>query len=325
MLSPNKQAGQNRNRWLIWVLPVFTLAVCTLISWLLVTQLAPAKSDYDNELPTVNHDITHMQDRLTGLDNIASRQIETIAEMKDSTLQSIDNANHRLELLAGQIQETSAQTSGLQSDLGTLNDRTDLLESSADQLNSADQQINSAVTAADAKAASALTKIDTLNTSVTKLNTAVQDFSAGLQIKPEISASSTTAGTGYVTLTIESDIAQIVAFKLEFRPPADSDVLPTGATMDQLLHTLYTTPPLVVHQATSSGKLVRGDYQLFWDDDEYHVGLIIFITEGAEIKAGSQTKKVYFKYTDDDESYDVLITPIVVTGETTDGSEPDTW
>jgi hypothetical protein len=131
----------------------------------------------------------------------------------------------------------------------------------------------------------------------------VNGLAPGLQIV----LSSTSSA---ITLTINSDVAQNIAFNIAFRPTSD---MPTSsATMDAALAVLYTAPPITL----TAGSSVRGDYTLYWNaaDGAYHVGQISFITTGTALTAGTNTRTITYTTTD---NYEILVTPLFLTGTST--------
>jgi hypothetical protein len=194
------------------------------------------------------------------------------------------------------ISQTQADLAGVKTQANNLKTQTDSLKTQTDALGTQATQLGSQLTTVSQKT-------DTTKTSLDSLTTKVAGLAPGLQITPSWSS-------GYITLTINSDIAQTIAFKLDFRPTSD---MPTAVnTMDAALATLYVAPPV----ALTAGSAVRGDYTLFWStsDSTYHVGGISFITMGTALTAGANTKTISYSTSG---SYEILIIPIYPTGTPT--------
>ena len=280
----NKARGAN-----VWLVAIVAILVASLINWFMVTNLAEPKSVYAADINKINNSIGHENDSATSLNAFSSYQNTLISNLSDNTQSQFDDVNNSITDANNKINQTQTDLAGVQTQANNLKTQTDNMATQATQL-------NNQLTTVSQTAANTQTSLNTLTTKVNGL-------APGLQIVP-------TSSSGTITLTIKSDVAQTVAFMVEFRPTTDMPT--TMATMDTALTALYTTPPVTL----TAGSSVRGDYTLYWNstDSTYHVGLISFITMGTSLIAGMNTKTITYNTTG---TYEILITPVLPTGTST--------
>jgi hypothetical protein len=286
-----KNSGVN-----VWLVAIAIVLVTTLINWLLVTNLAAPKTVYAADINKINNSMSHVNDSTTSLNNFTNYENTRIDTLSDDTQNQFDDVNNSITDSNNKISQTQADLAGVKTQANNLKTQTDSLKTQTDTLGTQATQLGSQLTTVSQKADSTKTSLDTLTTKVAGL-------APGLQITPSWSS-------GYITLTINSDVAQTIAFKLDFRPTSD---MPTSVnTMDAALAALYAAPPV----ALTAGSAVRGDYTLYWSttDSTYHIGDISFITMGTALSAGSNTKTITYSTSG---SFEILITPVYLTGTST--------
>ena len=251
----------------------------------MVINLAAPKSDYASEINRINNSMGHMDDSATSLDNFTNYQNTQINDLSDSTQTQFDEVN-------GSITDTNNKITQTQNDLLGVEAKANNLQTQTNDLASQSTQLGNQLTTVSQEGENNSNALGTLSATVNGLP-------AGLQITPSVSS-------GTINLSINSGIAQTIAFKLEFRPTSD---VPQVATLDGALAALYNNPPVTL----TAGSLVRGDYTLYWNpsDSLYHLGLITFITMGTSLTAGANTKSITYTTSG---TYEILITPIYPTG-----------
>lgn len=279
-----------------------TVLISSLITWGLITGLTTSKSVYAADINRIYNNIAHMKDSSASLDNFTGYQNSRIDSLTDFTQthfdevnNSISDANGRISDANKRIDDSNNKISQTQSDLAGVKAQADNLKTQTDTLTTQYNQLNNTLTTVSQTASDTKSALDTLTSKVNSL-------AGGLQITPSVSS-------GSIDLAIQSDIAQTVAFRIDFRPTSD---IPEAATMDAALAALYGTPPVTL----TAGSVVRGDYTLFWSttDSHYHLGLISFITMGTSLIAGTNTKTITYSTAG---TYEILITPEYPTGTST--------
>jgi archaellum component FlaC len=219
-----------------------------------------------------------------------------IDDLTDNTQTQFDEVNNSLADTNNQIGQTQSDLAGVKTQANNLKTQTDNLQNQTNTLTTQSTQLTSQLATVKQTASNTQTSLNTLTTKVNGL-------APGLQIVPSSSSST-------ITLTINSDVAQTIAFDIEFRPTTD---MPTSsATMDAAMAALYTAPPVTL----TAGSSVRGDYTLYWNttDNTYHVGQVSFITMATSLSAGTNTKSITYSTSG---TYEILITPVYPTGTST--------
>lgn len=291
----DKPRGMNR-----WLVAIIVIIIASAISWVMVTNLAVSKSDYASEIKGINNTIGHITDSAASLGNFASYQNSRIDTLTDATQAHFDEVNNSIADANNRIDDSNNKISQTQSDLAVVKAQADNLKTQTDNLKTQTDTLKTQSTTLTSKLASVSQEADNTKSNLDTLNTKVNSLAAGLQITPSVSS-------GIITLTIQSDIAQTVAFRIDFRPTSD---MPQAATLDASLAALYTTPPVTL----TANLPVRGDYILFWSASAYHLGLISFTTMGTSLAAGTNTKSITFTTSG---TYEILITPEYPTGTST--------
>jgi CII-binding regulator of phage lambda lysogenization HflD len=279
----------------MWLIAIVTIIIASLINWFMVTNLAAPKSVYASDINKINNSMSHINDSTTSLNVFTDHQNTLIGNLADSTQTQFDEVNNSIVDTNNNLSQTESSLSQTQSDLSSVKSQENNLKTQTDSLATQSNQLNSQLTTVNQKADNTKTSLDTLTTKVSGL-------APGIQIIPTMSS-------GTISLSIRSDIAQTVAFKLEFRPTTEMSQL---ATMDAALTALYTTPPVTV----TAGSSVRGDYTLYWNtsDNLYHLGIISFITEGTSLSVGANSRTITVVTSG---SFEILITPLYPTGTST--------
>jgi len=327
MTLPNNYNGMRRIKGVnFWLPAVSAILVASLISWFMVTTLATPRSVDASQINRINNSMGHINDATTSLNAFTDYQNTRIDNLSDNTQGQFDDVNNSITDANNKISETQKDLAGVQNQSNDLQTHTDALQTQTDtvqtqadslqtqadslqtqvdslqtqtnNLGTQSTQINTQLTTVSQKADNTKTALDTLTTKVNGL-------AGGLKITP--SASSTA-----ISLAIQSDTAQTIAFQIQFRPT--TDISTTKATMDAALAWLYT--PANVPVTLVAGSSVRGDYTLYWNtsDSLYHLGYITFITKGTSLSAGTNTKTITFSTTG---SYEILVSPVYLTGTST--------
>jgi len=305
MTTPNnKNESKNKYGVSIWLTAIVAIIITSLVSWLMISNLAAPKTAYASDITRIDNSMNHITDSASSLNSFTDYQNTLISDLKDSTQTQFDDINNSItdtnNALDQAQTDTTASIAGVQNQVNGLKTQADALGTQTNQLGAQaaqlGTQLGNQITTVSQKADSTKTSLDTLTAKVNGL-------AGGMRITPTVSGST-------ITLSISSDVAQSLAFNVEFRPT--SDVPTTLATMDAALASLYATPPVTL----VAGSAIRGDYTLYWStsDTSYHVGTITFMTMRTSIAAGSNTKTMSFSFTG---SYEILITPIYPTGTTT--------
>jgi archaellum component FlaC len=294
-LSGNNEANKTRvvN---VWLVAFVAILIATLINWFMVTNLAASKTVYASEINKINNSVGHMNDSATSLTGFTDYQNTRIDELNDSTQSQFDDVNSSIADVNNKTGQVQNDLAGVKNQANNLKIQTDSLQNQTNTLTVQSTQLTGQLTTVRQTASNTQTSLDTLTTKVNGL-------APGLQIV----LSSTSSA---ITLTINSDVAQNIAFNIAFRPTSD---MPTSsATMDAALAVLYTAPPITL----TAGSSVRGDYTLYWNaaDGAYHVGQISFITTGTALTAGTNTRTITYTTTD---NYEILVTPLFLTGTST--------
>ena len=116
-----------------------------------------------------------------------------------------------------------------------------------------------------------------------------------------------------IALSVTTDVAQTVAFRVEFRPTTEIELADT--TLEAALKTLYgaATPTVALTTGSTS---VRGDYNVYWKSatGKYCLGSMVFTTAATSLTASTQTKTLTYAATG---SFEIIITPVYVTGSPT--------
>lgn len=334
-LPQNKTSVKNFNGFSVVLITLLIVIVCSAISVALIYGLAAPKSSYRSEINVLINTIDHLKDGETTLNNLASNQNSVV----NSNVQGINTLNANVNKIQSNLSSVQAQANTLTTQssqlssqlnnvsqtvtnqgnsIGTLNSNVAAITTSVSSLTTSVGGLNTSV-------GSLTTSVSSLNTSVGSLTTTVKNMVSGLQLSPTISASSTTGGTGYITLALNSSTVQTVAFQIEFIPSAASNQLASGTTMDGILQNLYSSPPIQLNEGSSNGTSVRGDYDVFWNGSNYQVGEIIFVTQGTNLSIGTQTKTIYFTYNPTAISYNVVITPVYESINTSTGANASAW
>ena len=299
----NKTKGVN-----VWLVAIVAILIASLVNYFMVTNLAAPKSVYASEIDKVNNSMGHINDSTASLDSFASFQNTRIDDLSDNTQSQFDDVNNAIidaNNNIGQVQKdlTAAKSdttalknemdgsNGLNNQLTTVKTDTATLKNEVDGSNGLSSQLTT------------LSQTAATQSSLTTLSNKVNGLAPGLQIVP-------TWSSGIVTLTINADVAQTIAFELEFRPVTSFSL--TATTMDATLAALYTTPPV----ALTAGSLVRGDYTIYHSTvgGAYNLGLITFRTMGTTLAAGANTKTITYTTTG---TYEILVTPVYLTGTST--------
>ena len=291
-LSGNNEANKTRGVN-VWLVALVAILITTLINWLMVTNLAAPKTVYASEINKINNSVGHMNDSATSLTVFTDYQNTRIDNLNDTTQSQFDDVNSSITDANNKIGQVQNDLAGVKTQANNLKTQTDSLQNQTNTLTTQSTKLTSQLTNVSQTATNTQTSLNTLTTLVNGL-------APGLQIVP--SATSST-----ITLEIDSDDAQIVAFNIVFRPTTD---MPTSsATMDAAMAILYAAPPVTL----TAGSSVRGDYTLYWNttDSTYYVGQISFITMGTSLTAGNNTKTITFATSG---TYEILITPVYLTG-----------
>jgi uncharacterized protein YoxC len=336
MSSPGKNSGSNNfNNIKLVLFAVLIVIICTGINWALISGLAASKSSYQSEINSIVNTIGHMKDAETNLNNFASNQnslIDGNTERINDEDTKVDKLQDDLNTVQTQTNTLTVQATQLSNQLNSVNQTVNNQGNSIGTLNTNVANVTTSVNSINNSVGNLTTSVNginnsvgTLTTSVNTLTTSVNNLVGGLQLTPTVSSNSTSGGTGYITLALNSSIAQTVAFRIEFIPPASSSGLATGTTMDGILQALYNAPPVELFEDSISGTAVRGDYTVFWSNSEYQVGEIIFVTQPTSLSAGAQSKSIYFEYNPTAVSYNVLITPVYESTITSTGAGVNTW
>lgn len=292
----NKFSGVN-----IWLIALIVILIASLISWFMVYEIAASKVLLNSEIVNVTNSLEHLNDANSNVVTYTSYQDNLINNLGDKTQSQFDSVTDSITDADNQISQTqtnlavaTTQISSLQTQANALQTQTNAVQTQTSGLATQTAQLNTQLSTVSQTATSAQTALTTLTTKVNNLP-------AGIQITPSVSS-------GTISLSINSSIAQTVAFEIEFRPTAD---MPQLATMDASLAALYASPPITL----TAGSSVRGDYTLYFGSDSlYHIGEITFLTMRTSLAAGTSTKTITFSTTG---SYEILITPEFVTGTST--------
>ena len=314
--------------WKLALTIIGVVVASAAISWGMLSYYATPKSEAQSEITKINNTVGHIKDMTTGLDNFAGNQNTKIDNLTDDTQSRFDVTDKQIGDANSKIDKTQSDLAGVKSEADNLTAQTSQLSS---QLSGVSQRVTAAQTEADTLTTAVNTvntNISTVNTNINTLTTAVNGIVGGLQITPTVTSSSTNGGTGYISLSINSSIAQTLAFKVEFRPTVDLAL--NNSTYEGLLKALYTsaTTPVNLYETSSSGTAVRGDYVVYYNtsDTKFHVGEIVFITQETSLSAGATSETLYFTYaTGTAPSFEVLITPEHEASSTTTGASPSTW
>jgi len=297
MRSPKNNDDLKRtNGANMWLIAIVAILVASLINWFMVTNLAASKSVYASDINKINNSMGHINDSTASLNVFTDYQNTRIDDLTDNTQTQFDEVNNSLADTNNQIGQTQSDLAGVKTQANNLKTQTDNLQNQTNTLTTQSTQQTSQLATVKQTASNTQTSLNTLTTKVNGL-------APGLQIVPSSSSST-------ITLTINSDVAQTIAFDIEFRPTTD---MPTSsATMDAATAALYTAPPVTL----TAGSSVRGDCTLYWDaaNGAYHVGQISFITMGTALNAGANTKTITYTTTG---TYEILVTPVYLTGTST--------
>jgi uncharacterized phage infection (PIP) family protein YhgE len=217
----------------------------------------------------------------------------------DDANNAIADANNKISQtqngLAGVITQANNlqnQTNSLQSQTNSVQNQANSLQNQTNSLTSQTTQLNNQLTNVSQTAAGTQTALTALTATVNSLPT-------GLQITPSVSSNN-------ISLSINSSIAQTVAFEIVFVPTTD---VPQSDTMDASLAALYAAPPVTL----TAGSSVRGDYTLYWNtsDNLYHLGMINFLTNSTSLTTGINIKTITYSTSG---TFQILITPEYTTG-----------
>ena len=222
---PIKEKGNN-----VWLVALIAILVGSVLSWVMVYSLAASKSVFNAEINKINNSLAHMGDANSSMVSFTGYQDNLLNSLSDSMQSQFSNVNNAISDANKQISQTKTnltavtnQVNSLQTQIGTLQTQTGTLQTQSNTLqtqssNQATQltQLNTQLTTLNQTAANTQTALTTLTAKVNALP-------AGLQITPSVSSNT-------ITLTINSSVAQTVAFNIEFRPTTDFPT--TKATMD---------------------------------------------------------------------------------------------
>jgi archaellum component FlaC len=294
-MPTNNNSIKKNNGVNVWLAAIAIVLVTTLINWFLVTNLAAPKTVYAADINKINNSMSHVNDSTTSLNNFTNYENTRIDTLSDDTQNQFDDVNNSITDSNNKISQTQADLAGVKTQANNLKTQTDSLKTQTDTLGTQATQLGSQLTTVSQKA-------DTVKTALDSLTTKVNGLAPGIQI-------TAVADSSTITLKINSDVAQTLAFHIEFRPTID---MPQSATTDDSLIALYITPPVTL----SAGSQVRGDYTLYWDttDSLYHIGEISFTTMRTSLNAGANTKTITYTTSD---TCEILITPIYPTGTST--------
>ena len=316
MTLPKKNDGMNTfNSINPWLLALLIVLVCTGISWGLVSALTISKPDVTSEINRISNDISHLTDAQTGLNNFSTNQNAKIDNLGEDTQVKIDEAN-------GRIDDSNTKVNQIQENVSTVKTQADNLQTTTDSLTSQYDQLNNQLTTTGSEADDTKSALDTLTTTVNGL-------AAGLQITPTVSVLADSSGniTGTIILTMNSDMAQTTAFKIEFRSTSTLSETTANNKIDEVLQLLYGTPPITMTAGTVS---VRGDYTLFWNavNTKYCLGTTFFTTPLTSLTAGANTKQITFtipKNTTTMTSPSTYTFDILITSEFSTGTSTGVW
>ena len=301
-MQENKNYKTKRGAVNVWLVAFVAILVASLLSWFMLNDLATSKTIFNSEINKITNSLEHINDADSSAVSFTSYQDNLINNLSDNTQSQFGSVNNAINDANTQISQTqtnlavvNTQVNNLQTQANALQTQTGSLQAQTSTLATQSTQLNTQLTTASQTASST-------QTALAKLTASVASLPSGLQITPSVSS-------GAITLSINSSVAQTVAFDIEFRPTTD---MPQLATMDASLAALYTAPPVVL----TAGAPVRGDYTLYWNtpDSLYHLGTINFLTMGTSLVSGLNTKTITYVSSG---SYQILITPEYVTGTST--------
>jgi peptidoglycan hydrolase CwlO-like protein len=288
----------------VWLVAAAGVLAASLISFLIVTNLAAPKSVYAADVSKIDNSVNHQNDATTSLNNFISFENNKIDNLSDDTQSQFDSTNGLIADANSSINQTQDDLSTVKTQVNNLKTQSDSLQNQATTLQAQTSGLATQATQLNTQLATVSQTATNTQTALTKLTATVSGLPAGLQITPS-------ANTNSITLNINSSAAQTIAFEIEFRPTTD---MPTSvATMDAALSALYVSPPVTL---TAGSSAVRGDYTLYWDttDSTYHVGQISFLTTGTALTVGLNSKTLNYVTSG---QYEILITPVYITGTST--------
>ena len=295
----------------VWLVAAAGVLAASLISFLIVTNLAAPKSVYASDVSKIDNSVNHQNDATTSLNNFISFENNKIDNLSNDTQSQFDSTNGLITDANSSINQTQNDLSAVKTQVNNLKTQTDGLQNQATTLQNQSSTLQTQTSGLATQATQVNTQLATVSqtatntqTALTKLTATVSGLPAGLQITPSANSNS-------ITLNINSSVAQTIAFEIKFRPTAD---VPTSVSaMDAALSALYASPPVTL---TTGSSIVRGDYTLYWDttDSTYHVGQISFLTMGTALTVGLNSKTLNYVTSG---QYEILITPVYVTGTST--------
>jgi predicted DNA binding CopG/RHH family protein len=300
----------------VWLVAVIALLIASLINWFMLTNMAAPKSVYSSEAAKINNALEHLNDASASLTNFTSYEDTKIDNLSDDTQSQFDDVNNSIKDANTNIGQAQSDLTAIKSDATALKNEVDGSSGLSSQLTSVKSDTDTLKNEVDgsnglSSQLTTLSQTAATQSALNTLSTKVSSLTPSLQIIP-------TWSSGYITLTINSDVAQTVAFQIVFRPVATFS-LPAGNTsMDTALATFYATPPIVL----TAGSVVRGDYTFYHSTSTgvYNLGLISFITMGTSLSAGANTKTITYTTSSSysySSGYEILITPVYLTGTST--------
>jgi peptidoglycan hydrolase CwlO-like protein len=313
MENPEAKYKQSKSKnsfyYMKWALLIVGIGVLTWGVYAYVTTIKSDNSNNSGAVLAINNQLGHIDDRTTGLDNLATYQDNKLNTLSDDTQRKFEETDSQITTLQNDLTDTQSKLTDTQNSLTDANTNITNLQNSLSDTQTNLDTVHSDVSTLQNDLADVKTDLSNKaeQTDLTALSKQVSELASGLQITPSISGNT-------ISLLIKSDVAQTIAFDIEFRPTTD---MPQLTGLDTSMQGLYGTPPVVLTVGTKS---VSPDFRMTFSptagggDGKYHLQKIIFITQGTALTAGSQIKTITFTTTG---SYEVLITPVYVTGNST--------
>jgi predicted nucleic acid-binding Zn-ribbon protein len=156
----------------ILIIILLAVVASSIISWAMVSSLAAAKSNYESDIPKINNKIGHIEDSITGLDNLTNNQVTKLSELSDNADIGFKDINIRVDDVNSRVDNTDSKLDATKTDLDS---QITSLNSSIDQkANQTDlSTLEGKVTTLEGKVTTLETRVTTLETRVTTLESKV--------------------------------------------------------------------------------------------------------------------------------------------------------
>ena len=200
---------ENKWRWKgsggasIWLAAIVSIIAAAAVSWIIVATLAMTKTEYaagmEQVTKQVDNTVGHLKDSTASLDNFTSFQNARIDDLSENTQAKLDALNSSIDTTSGKVSQA-------QDDLAKVKSQTDSLTTQYNKLNDQITTVSQAKTTLDSLTSTTNDNKNKLDNLTTKVN----GITSGIQIVPSYSS-------GTITLTIQSSLSQMLAFRVDFR------------------------------------------------------------------------------------------------------------